>query len=172
MKLHSTFAAFIVAFAAGAALAGLGTPERTDAWMVKQPAFIVGTVFHVAPTVPHPHPRMRPRPGQLEARYPSSRARIAIVEVLQNRTEGALAAGDTIDVFFVTEDGSALNADSDMVRTTAFLACEPDFSSGNHGAEILEWVGGEWYWNCSLYDAARVKEAFRVYGEDPSRHDR
>jgi hypothetical protein len=67
MKLHSTFAAFIVAFAAGAALAGLGTPERTDAWMVKQPAFIVGTVFHVAPTVPHPHPRMRPRPGQLEA---------------------------------------------------------------------------------------------------------
>jgi hypothetical protein len=172
MKLHSTFAAFIVAFAAGAALAGLGTPERTDAWMVKQPAFIVGTVFHVAPTVPHPHPRMRPRPGQLEARYPSSRARIAIVEVLQNRTEGALAAGDTIDVFFVTEDGSELIADSDMVRTTAFLACEPDFSSGNHGAEILEWVGGEWYWNCSLYDAARVKEAFRVYGEDPSRHDR
>ena len=36
----------------------------------------------------------------------------------------------------------------------------------------VEWVGGEWYWNCSLYDAARVKEAFRVYGEDPSRHDR
>ena len=172
MKLHSTFAAFIVACAAGAALASLGTPEPTDAWMVKQPVFVVGTVFHVAPTVPHPHPRMHPRPGQLEARYPSSRARIAIVEVLQNRTEGALAAGDTIDVFFVTEDESELVAVTGMYEITSGLACEPDFSSGNHGAEILEWVGGEWYWNCSLYDVARVKEAFRVYGNDPATRDR
>lgn len=145
MKLHSTFAAFIIACAAGAALASLGMPERTDAWMVKQQAVVVGTVFGVAPTVPHPHPRMQRPPGQFEPRYPCSRARIAIVEVLQNRTEGALAAGDTIDVFFVTEDGVELSADLQMIRTTAFLACEPDFSSGNHGVEILEWVGGEWY---------------------------
>lgn len=51
MKLHSSFAAFIVACAAGVALAEPGNAEPTDAWMVKQPAVIVGTVFDVAPTV-------------------------------------------------------------------------------------------------------------------------
>lgn len=172
MKYISTFTTLIVACAAGTALASIGMPEPTDAWMVKQSAFIVGTVFDVAPTVPHPHPRLHRPPGQFEARYPSSRARIAIVEVLQNRTEGALAAGDTIAVFFVTENESELIAESGMVEITYDLACEPDFSSGNHGAEILEWVGGEWFWNCSLFDVARVKEAFRVYGKDPATRDR
>lgn len=167
MKLRIVLAALFLLSATGSAFASLGPPEKTDAWMVRQPVVVVGRVFDVAATDPHPLPLM-----STASRYPSSRARIAIAEVLQNLSARPIAVGDTIDVYFVTANRGEIPGYPNIVQMTHDIACEPDFSRGSSGVEILVWTHGEWYWNCSLFEAERVKEAFRTFGNHKSSDDK
>ena len=167
MRLRSVLTALFLVGATGSALAVLGPPEKTDEWIVRQSVVVAGEVFDVSPTQPHPHPLMATR-----GRYPSSRARIAVAEVLQNLSACSIAVGDTIDVFFVTANRGEIPDDPEMIEITEHAACEPDFSRGSSGVEILYWVYGEWYWNCSLIEAERGREAFRVFGHHRSNSDK